>query len=172
MVQINAWYQMQQIDHLHWFSMYLSTNAIQWKCWILHSRCEMWDKFSSIVSGIDLNFSGAIYRTRNAKNDHLADLQCIQVQIAPDGNARYCIPNARCEMSFWHSFQHWFITDRAGRYSNSLKCPEKVSLIWPTLCKLPKILIWWNFLFSQNSYFLQTSLFHVNFLFHSKTISL
>ena len=109
-----TWPEMQQIDHLHWFSMYLSTNAIQWKCWILHSRCEMWDKFSSMVSGIDLIFSGAIYRTRNAKNDHIADLRCIQVQIAPDGNARYCIPNARCEMSFWHSFWHWFNVCRSN----------------------------------------------------------
>ena len=31
--------EMQQIDHLHWFSMYLSTNAIQWKC-IPDARCE------------------------------------------------------------------------------------------------------------------------------------
>ena len=46
-------------------------NGIWWKCWILHSICEMWDDFSGIVSGIDLIFSGAIYRTRNAKNDHL-----------------------------------------------------------------------------------------------------
>ena len=121
-----TWLEMQQIDHLNRFSMYLNTNAIQWKMlniafqmWYVrrlfrHSfwhwfnffrsklqdqKCKKWsfmpiyDVFkyrwhliempdnayqmrdvrwvSGIFSGIDLIFSGAIYMTRNAKNNHL-----------------------------------------------------------------------------------------------------
>ena len=89
------------IDFIYAGAIYMAGNATnwpftpifyvfkyKWKCWMLHSRCEMWDNFSSIVSGIDSIFSGAIYRTRNAKKIIYADLLCIQIQIAPDGNAR------------------------------------------------------------------------------------
>ena len=28
--------------------------------------------------------------------------------MAPDGNAKYCLPDTRCEMSFQHILRHWF----------------------------------------------------------------
>ena len=64
---------------------------------------------SSIFSGTEFIYARAIYRTRNAKNDHLYRFPMnLSTKMAPDGNAGYCLPDARCEMSFWHIFWHWF----------------------------------------------------------------
>ena len=63
-------------------------------------------RVSDIVSGIDLNYSGQFTGSEMQKMIIYADLRCIQVQIAPDGNAGYFLPDARCEMSFRHKFWH------------------------------------------------------------------
>ena len=41
--------------------------------------------------------------------DHLYQfLMNLSTKMVSDGNARYCIPDARFETSFQHIFQHWF----------------------------------------------------------------
>ena len=76
-------------------------------------------RVSDIVSGIDLIYSGQFTGSEMQKMIIYANLQCIQVQIAPDGNARYCISNVRCEMSFWHVFRHWFNVCRSNFILNA-----------------------------------------------------
>ena len=63
-------------------------------------------RHSGIVSGIDLIFTEQFTGSEMQKMIIYADLRCIQVQIAPDGNARNCIANARCEIGFRHNFRH------------------------------------------------------------------
>ena len=66
---LNAWNAKNV--HLCQFSAYLSTKWYPKEMLVI--TFQMWDVrwVSGIVSGIDLIYSGAIYRIRNAKYDHL-----------------------------------------------------------------------------------------------------
>ena len=61
---------------------------------------------SGTISGIEFVYAGAIYM---ARIDHLYQFPTnLSTKMVSDGNAGYCIPDARYETTFRHSFWHWF----------------------------------------------------------------
>ena len=61
---------------------------------------------SGTISGIEFVYARAIYM---AGIDHLYQFQMnLSTKMVSDGNAGYCIPDARFETSFRHIFRHWF----------------------------------------------------------------
>ena len=63
---------------------------------------------SGIVSGIHLMYAGAISVPEMQKMSIYAGFWVFKYKMVSEGNAGYYIPDARCEMSFRHSFQHLF----------------------------------------------------------------
>ena len=59
---------------------------------------------SGTISGIEFVYAGAIYM---AGIDHLYQFPMnLSKKMVSDGNAGYCIPDARYETTFRHSFRH------------------------------------------------------------------
>ena len=68
--------------------------------------CQMRDvrRVSGIISGIKFVYAGAIYM---AGIDHLYQFQMnLSTKLVSNGNAGYCIPDARFEMIFQLIFWH------------------------------------------------------------------
>ena len=64
---------------------------------------------SSIVSSIDLMYAGAISVPEMQKKCPFMLVFCIfKYKMVYKEYAGYCIPDAKCETSFWHSFRHLF----------------------------------------------------------------
>ena len=101
------------IDFIYVEAIYMAKNATNWpfklifyvfmyKCYpmkMLNIAFQMRyvRQVSGIVSGIDLIFSGAIYRTRNAKNNHLCQFL---MYLSTNGTWwKYQISHSECEMS-------------------------------------------------------------------------
>ena len=63
----------------------------------------------SIVSGIDLMDAGAISVPEMPKKGPFMPVFFVfKYKMVSKEDAGYCIPDARCETSFRHSFRHWF----------------------------------------------------------------